>query len=162
MDSPLPATTSGHRVSLGDRLRATNLVARLLFVSLKIGPSSFRGLSAGHPDLADILHAVVRDILHASVRRFPSCCESRTHSDTRTVPPSAETASIGARISCGRIGSPQKAHEECEPFPVCFLAERTLPLMSSFTQSSESPSAGRNKSRRRDKMTTGQWRGPNR
>ena len=60
MDSPLPATTSGHRVSLGDRLRATRLVARLLFVSLKIGPSSFRGLSAGQPDLADILHAVVR------------------------------------------------------------------------------------------------------
>ena len=60
MDSPLPATTSGHRVSLGDRLRATNLVARLLFVSLEIGPSSFRGLSAGHPDLADILHAVVQ------------------------------------------------------------------------------------------------------
>ncbi len=60
MDAPLPATTSGRRVSLGDRLRATKLVARLLYVSLTIGPSGFRGLSAGHPDLADILHAVVR------------------------------------------------------------------------------------------------------
>ncbi len=58
MDSPLSATTNGHRVSLGDRLRAIKLVARLLFVSLKIGPSSFRGLSAGHPDLTDILQTI--------------------------------------------------------------------------------------------------------
>ena len=58
MDSPLSAAMNGHRVNLGDRLRATKWVARWLLVGLKTIPRGFCSLPTSYSSPAAIFPTI--------------------------------------------------------------------------------------------------------